>query len=173
MKKLCGFLVVLIVLLISGCNKEINQKNEAVTPPSFDSVILDVTFKSTEMSAKLTKHSPQKYELQMLSPEIMKPLNLIYENDICTVTYDGLTFETDMKRFPQSEFGGILISSLKDIDGGIISKTPADDGTIIYKGITDYGDFNLIYDKNTGLWKEFSVEGAELKIIFRDYTIKG
>lgn len=170
MKKLCVSLVIVIVLFISGCNKDNSPQKENFTPPSFNSVILDVTFKNMEMNAKLIKHSSQKYELQMLSPEIMRPLNLIYENDICTVTYDGLTFETDMKRFPQSEFGGILINSLKDIDGGIVSKTLADDGTVIYKGITDYGDFVLTCDSRTGLWNEFSVEGAELKILFKDYT---
>ncbi len=169
MKKLCFLLVFLTVFIMSGCQKDISPPNESTTPPSFYSVNLDVTFRNTKITAKLTKHSPQKYELQMLSPEIMTPLKIIYENDICTVTYDGLTFETDMKRFPQSEFGGILINAFKDIDGGIISKTSAENGAVIYKGITDYGDFILTCDSETGLWSEFSVEGAELKILFKDY----
>ena len=42
---------------------------------------------------------------------------------------------------------------------------------LVFKGITDYGDFRMIQDSETGLWKEFSVDGASLKIIFSNYKI--
>lgn len=124
------------------------------------------------MKAKLTKHSTQKYELDVSTPEILNSLNLIYENGKCTVTYEGMTFETDLKRFPQSEIGALISQALTDTDSGITAKTVSQDGTIIYKGITDYGDFILIQDAETGLWKEFSVDGASIRIIFSDYITK-
>ncbi len=124
------------------------------------------------MKAKLTKHSAQKYEINVLTPEIMNALTLIYENGVCTVTYDGLTFETDLKRFPQSEIGAMLTQAVSDTDSGITAKTFSEDGTIIHKGITDYGDFILVQDAETGLWKEFAVDGASLKITFSDYITK-
>ncbi len=133
---------------------------------------MDITFGETNMKAKLAKHSSQKYEIDVISPEILKTLNLVYEDGICTVTYDGMTFETDVRRFPQSEIGALLTQALNDSDGGITSKTFSEDGTIIYKGITDYGDYTLIQDAETGLWKEFSVDGAKLKITFSDYITK-
>lgn len=124
------------------------------------------------MKAELIKHPAQKYEINILEPEILNGMNLIYENGICKVTYDGLTFETDLKRFPQSEIGSMLSQALTDTDGGITTKTLSQDGTIIYKGITDYGDFILTQDSKTGLWKDFSVEGASLKITFSEYITK-
>ncbi len=170
MKKLCLIFAVITMLVAAGCEKNIsNQQIKQASPPSAYSVNLDVTFKETEMKAKLIKHSSQKHEIQILSPEIMTPLSLVYENGICTVTYDGLTFETDLKRFPQAEFGALLTHALNDIDSGITTKSSTDKNTVIYKGITDYGDFSLIQDTETGLWKEFTVNGIPLRVIFSDY----
>lgn len=163
-------MVILFLIFASGCQKESNPSETSVSPPTLFSVNLDIVFGEAEMKANLTKHSSQKYEVRMLSPEIMKPLSLLYENGICKVTYDGLTFETDIKRFPQSESGALLIQALTDTDGGITTKTITEDGNIIYKGTTDYGEFVLTQDAVSGLWKEFSVDGASLKIKFSDYT---
>ncbi len=121
------------------------------------------------MKAKLTKISAQKYLINVLTPEILNNMSLEYENGNCKVTYDGLSFETDSNRFPQSEIGSLLTQALSDTDGGLTVKTLTEDGNILYKGITDYGDYYLILDAETGLWKEFSVDGASLKIKFSDY----
>lgn len=160
-----------MLIIFTGCQKEADSPKTPVSAPTAFSANIDVMFGETNMKAKLTKHMSQKYEINVLSPEILKPLNLVYENGICTVTYDGMTFETDLKRFPQSEIGALLTQALGDAYGGITTKSFPEDGTIIYKGITDYGDFILIQDAETGLWKEFSVEGASLKIVFSDYII--
>ncbi len=163
---------VITVLIISGCEKNIsNQQINQTSPPSLYSVNLDIKFKDTEMKAELIRHSSQKHEIQMLSPEILTPLSLVYENGACTVTYDGLTFETDLKRFPQVEFGALLTHALNDIDTGITTKSSSDKTTVIHKGITDYGDFSLSQDTATGLWKEFTVNGIPLKVVFSDYKI--
>lgn len=121
------------------------------------------------MKAKLTKHSAQKYQIDVLSPEILNTMSIIYENRICKVTYDGLSFETDLKRFPQSEIGGLLAQALTDADGGITTKSTDENGNTVYKGVTNYGEFILTQDSATGLWKDFSVEGASLRIIFSEY----
>lgn len=169
MKRFCAVIAVLLLIISAGCKKEENIQKETVSPPSVYSANLDISFRESKMTAKLTKHSSQKYEVQMLSPEIMTPLNLIFENGVCTVSYDGLKFETDLKRFPQSEFGALLTQALIDVDNGIITKNISENGLTTYRGITDYGDFILIQDAKTGLWKEFSIDGASLKIIFSNY----
>lgn len=169
MKRVCAFFAVFVLLISAGCKKEENIQNKHTTPPSVYSANLDVNFKEIKMTARITKHSSQKHEIQMLTPEIMKPLNLIYDNGTCTVTYDGLTFETDLKRFPQAEFGGLLTQALSDIDSNIITQNINEDGTVTYKGITDYGDFIMIQDSETGLWKEFKIENIPLCVIFSDY----
>ncbi len=169
MKKLCLVSVVLVFLLISGCNNPQKPLKKSISPPDQYSVNLDVTFRNINMTALMTKHSPEKFEIKMLSPEILTPLSLIYENGICTVTYDGLTFESDFNRFPQSEFAALLTRALNDVDSGISVSESTENGDIIFKGITDYGEFALTQDSETGLWKEFTVNGASLHVIFSAY----
>lgn len=169
MKRVCSFVAVLLLIIAAGCQKQEDNKTKSAPIPSVYSAKLDVTFGEIKMTAKLTKHSAEKYEIQMLTPEIMQPLNLIYENGTCTVTYDGLTFETDLKRFPQAEFGALLTHALSDASGNVAITTEYSDKAAIYKGVSDYGDFILIQDYETGLWKEFKIEGASLHIVFSDY----
>lgn len=170
MKRICAVFAVMILIFTAGCQKSKEPIKEKASPPSAYSTTLDATFGETQMKARLTRHSAQKHEIQMLSPEIMKPLNLIYENGICTVTYDGLTFETDLKRFPQAEFGALLVQALTDISSNIITVTTDSDGMIKYTGPSDYGNFSLIQDPETGLWKEFSIDGASLNVLFSDFN---
>ena len=159
----------MLLILSTGCQKENDAEKNAVSPPSNFSSNIDVVFGETNMKAKLSKLSEQKYSIIILTPEILNGMTLDYDNGICKVTYDGLTFETDLKRFPQSEIGTLLTQALDDSDGGLITKTVTEDGNIQYKGITDYGDYRLIQDSETGHWKEFAVDGASLKIIFSDF----
>lgn len=169
MKRICAVFAVLVLIFTAGCQKSDKTVKEKAAPPSAYSSKLEATFKETKMTAELTKHSDQKYEIQMLSPEIIKPLNLVYENGICTVTYDGLTFVTDLKRFPQAEFGALLVQALTDISNNVVTVSTDSDGMIKYTGPSNYGDFELIQDPETGLWNEFSIDGASLKIHFSDY----
>ena len=171
MKRICAVFTVMLLIFTAGCRESEAPVKEKASAPSVYSSKLEATFKETKMTAELTKHSNLKYEIQMLSPEIMKPLNLVYENGVCKVTYDGLTFETDLKRFPQAEFGALLVQALTDISNNVVTVSTDSDGMIKYIGPSNYGDFTLIQDSNTGLWKEFSIDGASLKIIFSDYTI--
>ncbi len=169
MKKLCLISVLLIMMMSSGCTDNNTSQKQQKSPPSVYSSDIDVTFGDIKMSAVLTKHSPQKYEIDFSTPESINPLSLLYENGVCTVTYDGLTFESDINRFPHSEFGALLTRALDDIDNGSLTTVSDENGNIIYKGITDHGDFALIQDNETGLWKEFTVDGTALKVIFSNY----
>lgn len=171
MKKLCFVLVLVFLSLASGCkNKNISDPKKTA-PPSTYTANIDVSFKELKINGELTKHETNKYSIKILTPDIMKPLSITYENDICTVEYDGLEFESDVSRFPQSEFGALLTQALDDIDSETMTFSADENGDTVYKGITDYGDFRMIQDSKTGLWKEFYVDGASLKITFSDYKI--
>ena len=169
MKKICLVSVLMVLILTSGCKNKTNLQPKSVSPPEKYSVNLDVAFRNINMTALMTKLSPEKFEIQMLSPEIMTPLSLLYENGVCTVTYDGLTFESDFNRFPQCEFAALLTRALNDVESGIAVSQITENGDIIFKGITDCGEFILTQNSETGHWKEFSINGASLKIVFSEY----
>lgn len=167
MKRAFSVFAALIFLLAAGCGKQ-SAKEEAAPPPLPAAFTADlaVNLGGTAMTAKLTQNSSEEFEIQMLSPEIMTPLSLSYSGGACTVTYDGLTFESEPDRFPQAEFGSLLTQALactaQDID---IQKTYSN-GIWTYKGTGDRGIFSLSRSSESGNWLEFSVEGAELKVVF-------
>lgn len=171
MKKAFSVFAALLMLLAAGCEKQPSAKNQTPPPiPASFTAKLDVKFGDTSMTAALTKNAADDYTVQMLTPEIMSPLALTYKNGGCTVTYDGLKFETDLNRFPQSEFGGLLTSALSDIEQGIDVETMISDGIITYKGNGERGIYTVTRNAENGAWLELSIEGAQLHAVFSEYS---
>lgn len=171
MKRAFSIFAALIFLLAAGCEK---QKAEETTPPAAPTAFtsnLNVTFGDTEMTAKLTQKSAEEFEVQMLSPEIMESLALAYKGGICTVTYDGLKFETDLSRFPQAEFGALVTQTLSDIAQDINIQKTYSEGIWTYKGTGERGTFALTQNAETGAWLELTVDGANLHVIFNDFML--
>lgn len=170
MKKALYVCAVLLFLITAGCEKQAAPKNQTPPPiPAAFTAKLDVKFGDISMTASLTKNASDDYTVQMLTPEIMSPLALAYKDGGCTVTYDGLNFETDLNRFPQSEFGGLLTSALSDIEHGIDIETMISEGTVTYKGNGERGIYTVKRNAENGAWLEFSAEGAQLHVVFSEY----
>ncbi len=170
MKRIFSVFAALILLLAAGCE---NQKaTESAAPPPIPeafSASLKIVYGDAVMTAALTQKSFEEFALQMLTPEILSPLSLGYKGGICTVTYDGLKFETDLNRFPQVTFGALLTEAISDIRDGINVQTTFSDGIWTYKGSGERGVFVLTRDAGSGAWLELSIEGAQLHIVFSDF----
>ncbi len=172
MKRAFSILAALIFLLAAGCEK---QRIDETTPPAAPNAFtanLNVTFGETAMTARLTQKSAEEFEIQMLSPEIMESLALAYSGGICTVTYDGLKFETDLSRFPQAEFGALVTQTLADIAQDMNIQKTYSEGIWTYKGTLERGTFALTQSAETGAWLELTVDGADLHVVFSDIVIK-
>lgn len=170
MKKAFSVFAALILIFAAGCE---NQKiTETKTPPPLPEAFtanLKIVYGETAMTAAFTQKSFEEYEVKMLTPEILSPLILTYSNGVCTVTYDGLKFETDLNRFPQVSFGALLTESVANIREGIDVQTTYTDGIWTYKGTGERGVFVLTRDAETGAWLELSIEGAQLHVIFSEF----
>ncbi|MBQ2847379.1 MAG: hypothetical protein IJE74_03895 [Clostridia bacterium] len=170
MKKAFSVFAALILIFAAGCENQ--TVSETKTPPPIPenfSANLRIAYNETSMTAAFRQNSFDDFELNMLSPEILKPLSLAYKNDICTVTYDGLKFETDLNRFPQVTFGALLTEAISYIKQGIDIQTAYADGIWTYKGNGERGIFVLTRDAETGAWLELSIEGAGLHIMFSEF----
>ncbi|MBO5230428.1 MAG: hypothetical protein J6B52_03290 [Clostridia bacterium] len=171
MKRAFSILAALIFLLAAGCEKQgINETAPPAAPTAF-TANLNVTFGDTEMTAKLTQNSPDSFEIQILSPEILSSLALAYANGTCTVTYDGLKFETDLTRFPQAEFGALVTQTLADIAQDMNIQKTYSEGVWTYKGAGERGTFSLTQSAETGAWLELTVDGADLHVVFSDVAL--
>lgn len=172
MKRAFSILAALIFLLAAGCEKQRIDETAPPAAPTAFTANLNVTFGDTAMTAKITQNSPDNFEIQMLSPEIMESLALTYSSGVCTVTYDGLKFETDLSRFPQAEFGALVTQTLSDIAQDINIQKTYSEGIWTYRGTGERGTFTLTQSGETGAWLELAVDGADLHVVFNDIVIK-
>lgn len=171
MKKAFSAFAVLLLILTAGCSKQGNL--QAAPPPvstSFTSNI-KATYGGSEMTAVFTQNSAEDFEIRFLTPEVLSPLSIAYKSGVCSVTYDDLSFETDLNRFPQTEMGTILTDAISDAVQGIDIQTTYSEGIWTYKGTGERGVFTLTRDAETGAWLELTVDGAQLNIKFFDFKI--
>lgn len=159
-------------MLTAGCEKQkISQETPPPPPAAFTSNI-KATYGDIEMTALLTQNSAEDFVIDFLTPTALSPLSLEFKSGICTVIYDGLKFETDLNRFPQTELCALLTNAISDAVQGFEIQTTYSDGIWTYKGTGERGAFTLTRDAETGAWLEFKADGAKLHITFSDFAEK-
>lgn len=168
MRKTFAVFAAIILLFASGCQKADKAPDAPPTAPTKFSADLTVVFGEAEMSAAFEKNSASGFVLDILTPEILEPLKLLYSDGKCTVEYDGLTFDSDLARFPQSEFGSLLTNALSAVYDGMDIAVTYSDGVWKYNGTGERGVFTLTQSES-GEWLEFSVEAASLKAVFVNF----
>ncbi len=170
MKKAFCVFAAFIMIIAAGCeNQNITQSKAPPPIPETFTANLKIVYGESVMTAAFTQKNFSDFGLQMLTPEILSPLFLGYKDGICTVTYDGLKFETDLNRFPQVTFGSLLTESISNIKDGVDVQTTYSEGIWTYKGTGERGVFVITRDAQTGAWLELSIEGAQLHVIFSDF----
>lgn len=171
MKRALTVFAAIVFLLAAGCEKQ-NKNPTVIPPPSSFTANLSIDFAQTPMTARLTQTDSENFIIQMLSPEIMAPLRLTYTAGVCTVSYEGLEFESEPDRFPQAEFGALLTQALTSIAQDIDIQKTYSENLCTYNGIGNRGNFRMTGNAESGEWLSFEVEGAGLKIDFSDFNKK-
>lgn len=171
MKKALSVAAAVLIFIFSaaGCEKKIiGEKSPPPLPESF-SANVEAVLGTTEITAEFVQKSFEDFSVKILSPEILTPLTVNYKDGTCTVNYDGLDFKSDLSRFPQTEFGELLIQAISDIKADIdITKTYSE-GIWTYIGSSERGVFVLTRNAETGAFIEFEIEGAPLHIVFKNF----
>lgn len=160
------------MIFAAGCeNQNITQSKTPPPIPEAFTANLKIVYGEASMTALFTQKSFDEFSLQMLTPEILSPLSLGYKSGVCTVTYDGLKFETDLNRFPQVTFGTLLTETISNIKDGVDVQITYSDGIWTYKGTGERGVFVITRDAQTGAWLELSIEGAQLHVVFSEFKM--
>ena len=171
MKKVFSLFAVLLLIITAGCKKqEITQDSLPQIPSSFSSDI-SVKYGKLEMTAEFTLNKDKSFTVDFRTPEALSPLLLTYSDDKCSAEFDGLKFETDINRFPQTEMGAIIVYAISDIISGYNVEKSYSDGIVTYKGTGERGAFTLTQDAETAALIEFITEGANLHIVFSNFRI--
>lgn len=169
MKKVFSLLAALILIITAGCE---NQQKAQETPPPLPekfSSDINVTYGDISMTAVFTRNSANEFTVDFVTPEALNPLSLYFKNGICTVDYDGLKFDADFNRFPQTETGALLINAISDAVQGFEIQKLYSDGIWTYKGTGERGTFTLTQDAESGALIEFRTDGAQLHIVFSNF----
>lgn len=169
MKKVFSVFAVLVLMLTAGCEKQNNSQSIPPAAPSSFTANIEAVYGDIKMTAVLTQIAAEEFFIDFLTPEALSPLSLNYKSGSCTVMYDGLKFEADMNRFPQTEIGALLTQAISDTVQGFEVQTTYSEGIWTYKGTGERGAFILTRDAETGAWLEFKADGAKLHITFTDF----
>lgn len=172
MKKAFSVFAVLLIILTAGCEKQKISQESPPSPPSAFTSNIKAAYGDIEMTAVFTQNSAEDFIIDFLTPEALSPLSLEYKSGTCTVIYDGLKFESELNRFPQTEAGALLTDAISDAVQGFEIQTSYSEGIWTYKGTGERGTFALTRDAETGAWLEFKADGAKLHIIFSDFIEK-
>lgn len=161
----------MFILTATGCEKQIIGEKTPPPMPEMFSANVEAVYDTTTVKARIVQKAFEEFSVNILSPEILTPLTVNFKNGVCSINYDGLEFNSDLSRFPQTEFGQLLFRAISDIKADIdISKTYSE-GIWTYSGSTERGTFILTRDAESGAFIEFEIEGASLHIVFSDFTI--
>ncbi len=169
MKKAFSLLAAVVLLLAAGCEKQTQKKtDETVIPKAFSST-LEVSYGELSMTAEYVQTSFGNGKIRMLTPEILKPLEMTFVDEKCEVVYDSLQFESAPDRFPQAKFGSVLVQTLAYIGTGIDIEKTGNGNTICYGGSCEYGTFTLKQNSKSGNLTEITVEAMDLHVKFTQF----
>ncbi len=165
MKRLL-ILCLALVLLLTACSKI--SATPPVIPQSFETD-LNVRFNESEITAHWTRDGLGTNTIEMLTPDTIKGLILKITGSTCTVTYEGLSFDMDLSRFPQTAFGTELVNSVEAAVKNTEITATQNEGVWEYKGVNSSGSYILRQNGDTGYLEFFSAPSLDLTVQFSNF----
>lgn len=156
MKKITGlFLCFTLFLMLFGCSAKVSQDIPPI-PTSFKAE-LEISYNSLSLTGTATVKGFNYCSIDFLSPDLFKPLKLVVENDVCRLTYGGLSYEMNSSDFPAEAFGKQLSDCLYTL--ALPEKLEITKGgdEWIYKGTINAGEFTAVRDAVTGHIKSVKI----------------
>lgn len=169
MKRALSLLAAFVMIFAAGCEKQGDEPNSVQEKPKAFSADAEITYGELYMTAQIVCKAENELEINIVTPEILSPLEIVCKNGECSATYDGISFSVETDRFPQAELAKIAAQALAYTGAGVELKKSEKDGIISYQGSTDRGVFILTQDAETSAWLELSVEGAQLHVVFKNF----
>lgn len=166
MKRLLILLTVLVLFLVACSN--LGSDSPPVLPQSFETDLI-VRFNESEMTAHWKKDGIGSNSIKIITPDSIKGLELKFNGSKCTVTYEDLSFDMDINRFPQTAFGTELVNSFEQVIKNTDITVNKRDGAWEYKGENSTGSYILRQNTDTGFLEFFSVPSIDLTVNFENF----
>ena len=161
MKKAFAFILILALLLLSGC------KIKSYTPEIPLSFETNATVKSGDFSydCKISKND-RCVTVTVLST-YAKDMVMIYDGKNLDFVYNSFSYQIDGSNFEKTNTAIVIYEVLDFINSATELNAKKIDGGYKYQGKISIGDFTLIQNDDNSL-KSLSVPLAEYKIEFNN-----
>ena len=164
------FLAVLLVASLCSCDVSLAGKPK-ITSLNF-STDARVSYKSYDLiDCKMVSVEDGPLTIDIEKPVLLSGLQIVCQNEGCTIKVGSLSYEADINQFPQVGFGNILRQSL------ILAKDSTEaekneDGTWTIKSQLESSHVELKIDGETGYPISLSIPEEEINVIFMNFTNK-
>ena len=135
----------MLIISLCGCSlSEVELKNLPVIK-QFE-CDLSVNADGKEYYCHVRRND-KKTEISVIQPEVINGLTLIYENDVYSVNFKGVTVSLDDSRNQYVKyFADGFIKNLEEAFSPDNLKPSYENGRIVYSGSGEYGSFLLAFD---------------------------
>lgn len=146
----------ILLLFLFGCSAKKDSEDIPPIPASFKATV-EISYNSLTLTGVVTVRGFNYCSIDFLSPDLFKPLKLVVENDVCRLTYGGLSYEMKSSDFPAEAFGKQLSDCLYTL--ALPEKLEITKGKEewIYKGTINAGEFTAVRDAGTGYIKSVKI----------------
>lgn len=171
MRKIMVFASCLLILLGGCAKKEIPSSPSPLLKYSGNyEATAQISYKDLQAAATIVQSTPDSYEMIFTEPATIQDMVFSFQNDVLTVHYQGLSFQTNIQSIPISSPANVLMHTIntafRDSD---CTWVDTEDGNAL-SGTTVSGSFLLYIDPDQQLPQKLLVPDQDLEIEFVSFT---
>lgn len=155
-KLLLCFICFLFILFLTGCKSSEENNNDYFEKKQDFNMLAKCEQNGIEYAMNIKK-SGSRIQFAYISPESIKDLCFVFDSEKQNISYMGLDVN--------EENGQLLNAVLPEIISKTIEDSLAKPGENI-EGITEYGNYNVTVDRNSGLLKTLILPNYKFKCSF-------
>lgn len=156
-KLLLCFICFILILFLSGCKSSEGNNNDYFYKKQDFNMLATCEQNGLQYTMSVRKNRDQ-VKFEYISPEAIKGLSFIFDSDKDKISYMGLDINEENEQLLTATIPAIIATSISD------SLTKPGDNI---EGVTEYGNYNVIIDRTSGLLKSLTLPNYKFKCTFK------
>ncbi len=165
-KTVCLFAALgLLLLYLTGCEK--TQANLSETIYTNFTASADICFKGIQMECTVTRSTSQTASVSILKPDILNGMTFTLENGQQSISYQGLSCNSETSLLPQTCFVSAMLDVLSVADcPDQLRCVSSDKGHSAYLGECPSGEFKITVNDKTGFIEKIEIKELDFSADF-------
>ncbi len=156
-KLLLCFICFILILFLSGCKSSEGNNNDYFDKKQDFNMLATCEQNGLQYTMSVRKNRDQ-VKFEYISPEAIKGLSFIFDSDKDKISYMGLDINEKNEQLLTATIPAIIATAISD------SLTKPGDNI---EGVTEYGNYNVIIDRTSGLLKSLTLPNYKFKCTFK------